>query len=165
MRLHLVLLALTLGCATEDSKTDDTSSNGSGDEGEDMGNLLSQVADMATEMAEMSAKIAAQQATIAQLELEMSETLRWETVEYTCAASNPEDPDDSTWWEIVDSTVDVPEVLHLAWDYTSSDNGWDTRYYSGSPNASVDHQGLEVECASFSSGSARKYRITLGYER
>ena len=51
MRLHLVLLALTLGCATEDSKTDDTSSNGSDEDG---GNLLSQVAEMATEMAEMS---------------------------------------------------------------------------------------------------------------
>jgi len=90
MRLHLVLLALALGCATEDWKTDDTSGigSGSGDESEDMGNLLTQVADMVTEMAELSATIAAQQAVIVQLELEMAETLRWETVEYTCVADD-----------------------------------------------------------------------------
>jgi len=33
MRLHPVLLPLALGCATEDSKTEDTSGNGGGDGG------------------------------------------------------------------------------------------------------------------------------------
>jgi hypothetical protein len=164
--------ALALGCATED----DTSSNGgdgdggsagdgdggSGDESEDMGNLLSQVAGMVTEMAEMSAKIAAQQATIAQLEMQMAETLRWETWEHTCAASDP-DGADNRWYEVVDSTVDVPEVLHIVWKYEESES-WTTGFESNLHGAAVRSSGLSVTCRSGYSG-AFEYRITLGYER
>ena len=164
MRLQPFLLALALGCAAEDSKTDDTSSNGfgdgSGDEGADMGNLLSQVAEMATEMAEMSAKIAAQQATIAQLEMQMSETLRWETFEHTCAA----DGGGTTWYETVDSTVAVPEVLHVAWKW--GDGDWSTRFESDNQGSTVStSDGLEAQCRESSDGSALRYQITLGYVR
>ena len=157
MRLHLVLLALALGCATEDSKTDDTSSNGSGEDG---GNLLSQVADMATQMAEMSAKVAAQQATIAQLEMQMSQTLRWETFEHTCAV----DGGGSYWYETVDSTVAVPEVLHVAWN--DGDGDWSTYFEADYRGARVStSDGLEAKCLESSTGSAMKYQITLGYVR
>ena len=164
MRLHLLLLALALGCATEDAKTDDTSSNGGSGDG-DGGSVLSQVAGMVTEMAEMSAKIAAQQATIAQLEMQVAETLRWETMEYTCAATSPEDPSDDIWWETVDSTIDAPEVLHISTSSTGTEN-WSTYFDTGNSDATAsDVTGLTVECRLYSSGEAKKYRITLGYER
>ena len=161
MRLHLVLLALTLGCATEDPKTDDTSSNGVGDgsgeengsgddESEDMGNLLSQVADMATEIAEMSAKIAAQQATIVQLELEMSETLRWEMVEYTCAGSDDEH-----------EAVGLSSVGAAAISVSAKDVGGDGPHWELANYRLADDGDVMVRC----SERWPYWRVTVGYER
>jgi hypothetical protein len=154
MRLHLVLLALALGCATEDSKTDDTSSNGSGDEGEDMGNLLSQVAEMATEMAEMSAKIAAQQATIAQLEMQMSQTLRWETVEHTCSA------------EAAVEAVGLSSVGAVTATAFYREAGWTHgAWYLSESSPYLEEDDVEVGCFGFGDDHKKYWLVTVGYER
>jgi hypothetical protein len=145
MRLHLVLLALALGCATEDSKTDDTSGSGSGEESEDMGNLLTQVVDMATEMAELSATIAAQQAVIVQLEMEMAETLRWEVFEHTCVAD-----------DYAESTGVTADGAVIALAYAQGSRGWTKT------SASPDFYDGEVtlDCA-----PDYLRLVTVGYER
>lgn len=163
MRLQPFLLALALGCAAEDSKTNDTSSNGfgdsSGDEGiaeagasgdasEDMGNLLSQVEGLVTEMAEMSAKIAAQQATIAQLEMQMSQTLRWETFEHTCATEDGRE-----------STGVTADGAVTATAYHTSGTGNYFRLDDQSPDFRDGE--VTVDCSDHDS----LMLVTVGYER
>ena len=158
MRLHLVLLALTLGCATEDSKTGDTSSNGSDEDG---GNLLSQVAEMATEMAEMSAKIAAQQATIAQLEMQMSQTLRWETVEYQCPDEGEEGDGERHAILPGDGLVTASGWRDHTYDGTTYDGIWELDDHS--PDLSTE--GVVVACDSNTAGYGPIWFVTAGYER
>lgn len=138
MRLHLLLLALALGCATED----DTSSNDGDGDG---GSVLSQVAEMATEMAEMSAKVAAQQATIAQLEMQMAETLRWETFEHTCVAQDSHESTGVTADGAVTATA-----YRVSWG--------DSHLEDSSP----DFRDGEVWLHCY---EAMVFAVTVGYER
>jgi len=145
MRLHLVLLALALGCATEDSKTDDTSSNGSGENGsgdDGDGGLASLISDVA----EMSAKIAAQQATIAQLEMQMSQTLRWETFEHTCAADDYKESTGVT----ADGAVTATAYGVYSWGFYLSDSSPDFR----DGEVTIDCYGVDAV-----------YAVKVGYER
>ena len=163
MRLQPFLLALVLGCAAEDTKTDDTSSNGggSGNESEDMGNLLNQVAEMATEMAEMSTKVAAQQATIAQLEMQMSQTLRWETVEYQCPDEGEEGDGERHAILPGDGLVTASGWRDHTYDGTTYDGIWELN--DRSPDLSTE--GVVVACDSNTAGYGPIWFVTAGYER
>jgi hypothetical protein len=158
MRLHLVLLALALGCATEDSKTDDTSSNGGGDgSGEDGsgddgdGGLASLISDVA----EMAATIAAQQAAIVQLEMEMAETLRWETVEVTCS-------EEGTYKDVGLSSVGAVTATAF-YKYSNESSAWNQE--EGEPDLKDDGT-ISVYCGSpYGTGYQKYWLVTVGYER